>query len=196
MKIPEYLINWIAAFLRERKYFVKVNDAKSDLKDILNGAPQGAIHSPLIYLIFTNDAPLFLRKLFNYSMFFAVDLSTLSIFKKPKNMIKTANIYLEKLSEWLKRMWLKMSAPKCSYTIFSNGPYKDNDAFVLKLSGEKIPFNPNPKLLGITFDESLCLNKNSEKIKEKCMNRLNIIKFLSHKRWKLRNTEIPIFLLN
>ena len=185
MRIPEYLINWIAAFLRERKYFVKVNDAKSDLKNILNGAPQGSIHSPLIYLIFTNDAPLFLRKFFNYSMLFADDLSTLSIFKKPKNLIKTANIYLDKLSEWLKCWRLKMSAPKCSYTVFSNGPYKDKDSFKLKLSGETIPYNPNPKLLGITLDESLCFNKNSEKIKEKCMSRLNIIKILSHKRWKL-----------
>jgi len=31
-----------------------------------------------------------------------------------------------------------MSAPKCSYTIFSNVPYKDKDAFDLKLSDEKI----------------------------------------------------------
>ena len=38
-KIPEYLINWIASFLQERKFYVKVNDTKSELKDIANGAP-------------------------------------------------------------------------------------------------------------------------------------------------------------
>ena len=81
-----------------------------------------------------------------------------------------------------------MSPQKCSYTVFSNGPYKDKKDFDLRLAGERIPYNPNPKLLGITFDESLCFRKNSEKIKEKCMNRLNIIKILSHKRWKL-NTD-------
>ena len=102
-KIPEYLINWIASFLQERKFYVKVNDTKSELKDIVNGAPQGSIHIPLIYLIFTDDAPLLLRKHFHYSTLFADDLSTLSIFDKPKNMIKTVNIYLEKLNVWLKR---------------------------------------------------------------------------------------------
>ena len=78
-----------------------------------------------------------------------------------------------------------MSPPKCSYTVFSNGPYRDKGDFELRLAGERIPHNPNPKLLGITLDESLCFKKNAEKIKEKCMNRLNIIKILSHKRWKL-----------
>ena len=78
-----------------------------------------------------------------------------------------------------------MSTPKCSYTVFSNGPYKDKRDFDLRLAGERIPYDPNPKLLGVTLDESLCYKKNAEKIKEKCMSRLNIIKILSHKRWKM-----------
>jgi hypothetical protein len=89
--------------IENSKTNVKVNDTKSELKDIANGAPQDSIHSPLIYLIFTDDASLLLRKHFHYSTLFADDLSTLSIFDKPKNMIKTVNIYLEKLNEWVKR---------------------------------------------------------------------------------------------
>jgi len=57
------------------------------------------------------------------------------------------------------------------------------------LAGDRIPYNPNPKLLGITRDESLRFKNNAVKIKEKCMSRLNIIKILSHKKWKLsKNT--------
>ena len=78
-----------------------------------------------------------------------------------------------------------MSTPKCSFTVFSNGPYKSKKDFDLRLTGEKVPYNPNPKLLGITLDESLSFKTNAEKIKKKCMSRLNIIKILSHKRWKL-----------
>ena len=54
-----------------------------------------------------------------------------------QKMIKTANIYLENLNKWLKCWRLKVSAPKCSYTIFSNGPYKDKETFILKLAGDK-----------------------------------------------------------
>ena len=75
--------------------------------------------------------------------------------------------------------------------------------FELRLAGERIPYNPNPKLLGITLDESLCFKKNAEKIKEKCMIRLDIIKILSHKTeldWKLeteqRNLNLAIPLAN
>ena len=70
-KIPEYLINWIATFLHERKFYVKINDTKNELKEITKGAPQGSIHSPLIYLIYTDDAPLLLRKHYHYSTLFA-----------------------------------------------------------------------------------------------------------------------------
>jgi len=68
-------------------------------------------------------------------------------------MIKTANIYLENLNKWLKCWRLKVSAPKCSYTIFSNGPYTDKETFILKLAGDKIPYNTYPKYLGVTLDE-------------------------------------------
>ena len=74
-----------------------------------------------------------------------------------------------------------MSAPKYRYTIFSNGPYKDKDTFDLRLAGDKIPYNSNPKLLGMTLDESLCFKKNSEKIKEKCMSRQHIKNFTAQK---------------
>ena len=78
---------------------------------------------------------LFYCASYHYSTLFADDLSTLSIFHKPKNMIKTINSYLEKLNEWLKCWRLKMSTPKCSYTVFSNGPYRDKREFELRLAG-------------------------------------------------------------
>jgi hypothetical protein len=56
--------------------------------------------------------------------------------------------------------------------MFSNGPYKDKETFILKLAGDKIPYNTYPKYLGV--DESLCFEKNTKKIKEKCMSRLKI----------------------
>jgi len=80
-----------------------------------------------------------------------------------------------------KMLAAKNVALKCSYTIFSNGPYKDKNTFDLNLAGDKIYYNPNPKLLGITLDESLCFKKNSEKIKEKCMSRQHIKNFTAQK---------------
>jgi hypothetical protein len=35
------------------------------------------------------------------------------------------------------------------------------------------------------LDESLCFKANANNIKEKCLKRLNIIKILSHPKWKL-----------
>jgi len=71
-------------------------------------------------------------------------------------MIKTINSYLEKLNEWLKCWRLKMSAPKCSFTVFSNGPFRDKKELDLRLSGERILYNPNPKLLLAILDCDEC----------------------------------------
>ena len=39
--------------------------------------------------------------------------------------------------------------------------------------------------MGIIFDEKLCFDNHVEKIRDKCLKRLNIIKIISHKSWKL-----------
>jgi len=49
-----------------------------------------------------------------------------------------------------------MSAPKCSFTVFGNGPFRDKKELDLRLSGERIPYNPNPKLLLAILDCDEC----------------------------------------
>ena len=70
------------------------------------------------------------------------------------------------------------------YTIFSNAcSYKER--FCFALNKHRINYDSNPKLLGIIFDESLTFNKQIESIRDKCLGRLNLIKVLSHREWKL-----------
>ena len=57
--------------------------------------------------------------------------------------------------------------------------------FTFNLNKQNIKHEKNPKLLGIIFDEKLCFDNHVEKIRDKCLKRLNIIKIISHKSWKL-----------
>ena len=49
-----------------------------------------------------------------------------------------------------------MNPNKCFFTLFSRKGLKDIE-FTLFLKMERIPYNPNPVFLGITFDEHLNL---------------------------------------
>jgi hypothetical protein len=88
---------------------------------------------------------------------------------------------------------MKMAPAKCNYTVFSRRNGCRNE-FGLSLFGGRIPYEKNPVSLGITFNESLSFESQVKKMKANCVQRLNIIKILSHKSWKLSSqTLISIY---
>jgi len=192
LKIPSYIIFWVKSFLQNRKFKVKVEDAKSNPYDISAGVPQGAVISPILFSIFINDIPLKNEKNKSYSLLFADDLVTFFCYKKTNQMIKSIEKYLQIIEWWLRKWKLRMSATKCCYTVFTNGGR--NERYNFKLFGDQIPYEKNPVFLGVKFDEGLNFGTNIDRIREKCINRLNVIKIISHKSWGLDiNTLIATY---
>jgi len=80
-----------------------------------------------------------------------------------------------------------MMAPnKCSHNTISNSPVDRSSEISIRLLNENIPINQQPKFLGVTFDNRLNFKTHFENVVSSCQNRLNIIKILSCKTWKLR----------
>ena len=90
-----------------------------------------------------------------------------------------------------------MHAKKCNQMLFNkNNNKKLNTKYRFKLYKETIPVCENTKFLGITFDLGLSFNEHIIDIKKKCINRLNIIKILSNKKWKLNKKTLTIIYLS
>ena len=51
------ILNWIAAFLKNRVQSVVVDGARSRPVDVMSGLPKGIIIGPLLFLLHTNDLP-------------------------------------------------------------------------------------------------------------------------------------------
>ena len=185
LNIPSYIIKWTAEFLKNRRFCVDVNGEKSTLRDIRAGVPQGAVLSPILFSIFINDIPIENSTNRSYGLLFADDLAKIFIFKKPGKLELLVNKYLKNIVKWLQKWRLKMNVSKTKYTIFSKSANTRKD-FTFSLYDMKLKRDPNPKFLGVTFDESLSFGPQVKEIKEKCIKRLNILKILSHKSWHLK----------
>ena len=84
-----------------------------------------------------------------------------------------------------------MHPKKCNQMIFNiNSNRKINEAYTHRLFSETIPSCENLKFLGVTFDLGLTFNSHVQEIKKKSMNRLNIIKIISNRNYKLNKKTL------
>lgn len=186
-------MKWIAEFLENRYFRVKINNFYSSLYQIRTGVPQGGVLSPVLFSIFINDIikdTTSFRKTKVFSNLFADDLSA-SCSSHYDNVIENAmNKYLKKLEDWLKLWRLSINANKCQYLYFSKNRKLANKELKLSLFKDKIPKTDNVKFLGIKYDQNMTFNSCVEEVYRKCLNRLNIIKIISHKSWKLESKTL------
>ena len=81
-----------------------------------------------------------------------------------------------------------MNISKCSYTVFTHG--NSTAKYKLHMKGVQIEHQKTPKLLGVTFDQHLTFSTHVDNIRAKCMSRMNIIKIISHRSWKLSKATL------
>ncbi|RNA33215.1 RNA-directed DNA polymerase from mobile element jockey-like [Brachionus plicatilis] len=84
---------------------------------------------------------------------------------------------------------MKISVEKSCSVVFSRYK-KKSDNLNLKIYGNRMVSQKEIKFLGIKFDSKLNFNILVDEIKERCNNRLNIIKILSNKKWGLNQNTL------
>jgi hypothetical protein len=195
LKIPPKIAKWIQCFLNQRKFYVCVNEKQSNQYDIKTSVPQGAILSPILFLIFINDIPITVERhrYVSYSLLFADDLSHFSCDHNLNYLRAKLQRYLDMLEEWLHKWRLKTATNKCTYNIYTEyGNCKEE--LDLTLCGSKINKENNAKYLGIYLDQNLSLTHHIETLKDKCLRKLNFIKVLKSKKWNTKTkTKINVY---
>ena len=160
---------WFDSYLSNRVQQVQISGKLSKSKEIKAGVPQGSVLGPLLFLLYINDLPLYIK-------YCLLDLFA------DDGTLHTSNVYLpvvtdflnadlDNFSDWcddndMKQNTSKSKAMFLSTKIIANQIMEDPPT--LKIRGDQIQVSDTEKLLGVHVDNSLTWSSHVESTLKKC----------------------------
>ena len=149
-------------FLTGRRMRVGVGDSFSKFIDILSGVPQGSVLGPILFLIFINDLPEFIKSLI---LMFADDLKLIA----NASRFDIVDADLKALERWQEKWQLRFNPVKCKVLHICGN---DNPFNIYSLDGIELETIESEKDLGLIVNNKLdfgdqiknCLSKANKMI--------------------------------
>ncbi|XP_065677350.1 probable RNA-directed DNA polymerase from transposon BS [Hydra vulgaris] len=105
------ILNWIEAYLHNRKQRVNLGDCVSKWLTVESGVPEGSVLGPLLFLIFINDLPDTLK---NNIKLYADDSKIINIFKSDEDIrINKLQLDIDNIMKWSSLWLMKFNYEKC-----------------------------------------------------------------------------------
>ena len=96
---------------------------------------------------------------------------------------RRAQEVVDLIVEWSRNWKLTLNASKSEVAFFSTWTKESNHQPIITIDGTRIPFNPNPTLLGVTFDRQLTFAKHLEDVMKQAASKTKMIAAVSHSKW-------------
>ena len=154
--IPEHILNWLAAFLTDRKQRVGVNGVFSEWAEVISGIPQGSVMGPVMFVVYINDLPDCIKSCL---FLFADDTK---LYREIRSPIDIGNLQIDisALEDWAK-LWLLLYHPdKCVYmSVCNSGTADSAGSYTMSSVGgdaqQPLKRVRSEKDLGVTVDSAL-----------------------------------------
>ena len=155
--------DWIRSYLKNRKQYVKIEECKSELMDVVCGVPQGSILGPKLFIIYINDM-IKTSKLLKFILF-ADDTNIFCSGKDVNELSKLVTRELDKLKNWFATNKLSLNVTKTNFMLFS----RNADAVDIEVKIDDVIVNrvDATKFLGVVIDDKLTWKKHIETVKSK-----------------------------
>lgn len=162
------LMNWIEAWLSNRKQRVVLKGQSSEWEEVVSGVPQGSVLGPLLFIIFINDIESGI-------------LSTLSKFADDCKITRKVNnneeanevqMDLNTLEQWAEKWQMAFHPDKCKVMHIGH----KNNKHKYYINGKEIQVVNEEKDLGVVISEDLKPKKHIAKIVKKANRLLGMIR--------------------
>lgn len=165
------VLNWFKSWLSNRKQYMKCNETLSDPIDVENGVPQGTPLSALFFIMYIN---LIVKRLrFCKMKLFADDCLIWFSCSDFDDAMQKMNEDLERISQLLKMLKLKLNVKKTKFMIF-HGRNEQVD-MKLEIDNTEIERVDSFKYLGVLIDDRLDFNSHCDYTTKKMAKKVNFI---------------------
>ena len=177
------LPSFIANFLEDRTFKVKIDSHYSDTYQLQNSIPQGSVLSCTLFHLaiddIIKDLPTSVKKSL-YMDDFIIYISA----RKLSVAARLLNLANRKIEKWEKKTGFRMSEGKTKMVIFYRDKRWIKEQIInVTLNNKLISVEKEYKFLGLIFDCHLNWNKHISYTKARCRKALNLLRKLSHTTW-------------
>jgi len=172
-------LNWFRSYLSNRTQLVEIDGNPSSLRKITCGVPQGSILGPLLFILYVND--IVRVSSIMKCILFADDTNLLLNDTNLNNLIKNANIEIQKISDWLKINKLSLNIKKTHFILFHFHQRKLIQNLSIRIDDCELERVSHTKFLGIILHENLSWKKHVSVLANKINKNIGILKVLQSK---------------
>ena len=172
-------VKLIEEMLSNRKFRVFLGEKSSKIQTLNNGLPRGAVLSPLLFNLYTQDIPNTNSRKFIY----ADDIAIATQDEHFQNLNTTLSEDVKILYDFFRNWRLTPNPSKTTTSCFHLNNRNKQTELNIFYNGTQLKRNHKPTYLGVTLDTSLTYNSHLEKLKQKLKTRNNLIHKLAGTNW-------------
>ena len=163
---------WLESYLSLRAQYVKFGQDVSSRTQLKTGVPQGSVLGPILFTSFISPIQ-FVTSQFNVDQQqYADDIQVFISVSKSNSPDRVSRLEaaLIHLTSWFYHNGLALNPEKSKAILFGTHSRNKslNSITQVEVNGSPIPISDNIKLLGVTLDSSLALNKHVCLICQSC----------------------------
>ena len=180
---------FIEHFLKNRKIKVRIGKELSDIYPTQEGIPQGIVLSCTCFMIAINDIMKYIPQTVKATLY-VDDICIYASGSIPNLIERRLQMALNRIEKWCNKSGFSFSEDKtkCVHICRRRGCPKMAHQF--SIQGWNIECKEKYKFLGIIIDQSLTWKEQIISKKLSCRKILDLIKYISHKKWGADRTTL------
>lgn len=171
--LSEETYAWFKTYLTQRRQLVSLSDVQSDFKPVTCGVPQGSILGPLLFLLFINDLPLYIKDI-NVELY-ADDTTLFDIQNSLTDIEWNLQEALNKMNIWCKCNGMVINIDKTKLMLITTSQKRQRMAsedLNLKYKNESLGTVSDEKVLGVFVDHNLSWSEHVKYLSKKINSRI------------------------